>query len=215
MTLVEHQFYKFYKYEKGLKLGNSADTDHNGVKDEYVSTLENVVIPSFVEGYKVIRTGYKSLRNLPNLLTAFIPKTIEHMEGDTFVYCYKLHTVIFEENINLKTIEHYTFYHTNISSVVFPSSVKSIRYRSFYGCKNLKVVSIPNFLYSNVTNMFENAAENVSIFVPSNYPHDNFAERKVTKVLPSFHGIKRHSQANCRRTLPLIPIYILTMISNQ
>lgn len=200
MTFVYHQIYNFYKFGNGLIIGNSTDVVHNGIKDEYVSTIEHIIIPSHVGIYKVIRTGYRCMRGLLNVQTAFIPNTITYMAGDTFTHCLKLHTVTFEENSALKIMNQYTFYETNLTTITFPSSVKNITHSTFYNCDNLKSVVIPNFLYTDYTNTFELAAENILILVPSNYPHDEFGGRSVTKILPAYRGKQiLCTKQKCRR----------------
>ena len=188
MVSLDHQTFIFVIYKNGVQLGTGENIDHNGVKDEAVETIEDAVIPSRVGGLTVIKTGYKCLRNLPNLQTAFIPKTIEEIAGDLFVYCRKLHTITFEDNSRVKTMDYLIFYDTNITRLTFPPHVERIGHHSFYNCTYLEYVIITSFLNSNETDMFERASQNAKIFVPSNYPYKTFGGRNVTKILAAYNG---------------------------
>ena len=216
MTFVDHQIYNFYKINNGLVLGDSSSNIHNGIKDEYVSTIEHLIIPSHVGIYKVIMTGYRCLRDLPNVQTAFIPKTITFMDGDTFVNCYKLHTVTFEENSALKTMNQYIFYQTNLTTITFPPSVKNISYSSFYNNKYMKSIVIPGFLYTSYANVFEGVPENILILVPKNYPFDEFGGRNVTKILPEYTGKPQMcTQPKCRRISSNIAASIIVLLTHM
>ena len=157
----------FVSYSRGVQLGDESDKDHNGVKDE---AIEHVVIPSRVKGLPVIKLGFRCFKSLLNLLTAFIPNTIELMRTDCFQYCQKLHNITFEKNSRLSTFHLYLFYSTNISYFTFPPSAATIGDYSFFDCKNLKHLVIPNFLSSNATKMFNYVSLDLEILVPINYP---------------------------------------------
>ena len=179
----------FQEYETGLKLGGEyEDYDHNGVLNSSDDSLVEAIIPAYVNDKKVICIGYKALRNLTNLETAFIPRTVKTMFGDTFVYCYKLTTVIFEENSELEKITLYTFYCTGIHTITFPSTVKTIGSRCFYNCTNLKSIIIPGYLECNESDAFEGVTQEVKIYVPTDYMWDTFGGKPVIKILPPPNG---------------------------
>ena len=203
----------FQKYQHGLQLGIGNDTDHNSVLDDKVNTLTEAIIPSHVQNKPVIRFSYKALRNIPNLEIAFIPRTVREIRGDTFLRCYKLTTVVFEENSEIEFFTWYIFYETNISTITFPSSAAFIDYKSFYKCKNLKNVIILGFLHSNATDLFEGAAENISIYVPSNYPWNEFGGRSVIKIMPEYVKRRYTTMIPAQMNLPHITFFtVLTLI---
>ena len=127
MTLVDHPTFYLYKTSNYITVGNHSG-EHNGIKPEFVETLQDAVIPSYVNGIKVTVLSYMCFRFIPNLLTAFIPSTITKIDADLFIHCTKLHTVIFEDNSNLITMYHYAFYNTAITSLTLPIKLKTIRY---------------------------------------------------------------------------------------
>ena len=193
----------FTEYKTGLQLGTSENIDHNGVLSNAVSTL--------VQAF--IRFGYKALRNLPNLEFAFISRTIRELNGDTFVYCYKLRTVVFEEHSELEAMSYYIFYSSGIQSITFPSSVKTLDFRSFYNCTSLQSIIITGMLYSDDNTIFEMVTQRIKIYVPSNYKWESFGGKAVMKLLPPYYDrpycqtCKHHSLL-----LPTIHVTILIMI---
>ena len=207
-----NETFLFQQYQNDYQLGTGNDVDHNGVLDGKVDNIIEAIIPSIVNKKKVIRIAYKALRNVPNLQSVFIPRTIKEIRGDTFLYCHKLTTVVFEENSELKIIKWYTFYETNISSITFPSSVVSIDYKTFYKCTNLKSVFILGFLFSNYTDLFEEASKNVNVYVPINYPWDNFGGHNVIKLLPDYHKQILHFTCKQRLLFHNLPFIHLTII---
>ena len=130
---------------------------------------------------------------------AFIPRTIRELKGDTFVYCYKLTTVIFEDDSDIQNLAHYTFCCSNIINIIFPSSAKTISSKSFAGCKNLKSITITGFLLSSNKDIFEDAASDIKIYVPINYPSNQFGERSVIKNLPAYYPTLNH--LTCKQAL--------------
>ena len=202
-----HETFVFCEYNSGLQLGTGHGDDHNGVISTKVDTLVEAVIPSYINDKTVIRIGYRALRNLPNLQTAFIPKTIREMDGDVFVFCHSLTTVIFEENSELEIMRQYIFYETGIYNVIFPSSVKYLGVKCFFNCKNLKSVVITGFLECNHTDTFEKTPQTVKIYVPSNYEWDTFGDRSVIKILPAYQSTSPYN--SCKQTFIQIPkLYI-------
>ena len=194
--VIEHEIYRFRVYiGTELQLGYldpvEGYVDHNGVRSEWVDKLENAIIPSEVDKKKVINLAYKSFRQLPNLKTVFIPNTIKTIAADTFFNCYKLTSVTFEENSQLEQLSGYSFCSTNISSIIFPSTLVTTGGDAlFYNCSNLHTVVIQSFLSTNSTTTFTASPSTISILVPENYPFDTFGKREVIKALPRYPSIK-------------------------
>ena len=130
-STLYHEIYNFnfLPNSSDLFLGSQIDGEYrsgNGVKSAWIDKLIDVVIPSYVNGKKVVVLGYKCFREVPNIQTAFIPRTIKSIEGDTFLGCTKLTTVTFEDNSELEFIDRYNFYQTNLCSITFPPSLRMI-----------------------------------------------------------------------------------------
>ena len=191
----ETEFFLFSLYSGDkLQLGvppvSNSDLDyaaHNGVKEEKADTLVDALIPSYVNGKKVTQLCYRCLSKLNNLKSVFIPNTIKTINGDTFLGCFKLNKVIFEENSKVRRITQYTFYSTAITTITFPPSlVETIGDSMFYNCTQLHTIAIQSFFHINQTSAFSHAPENIRILVPKNYPKDNFGGKPVIRSLPDY-----------------------------
>ena len=69
-----------------------------------------------------------------------IPSFIKRIRPQSFQKCTKLHSIEFEENSQLTTIEENAFTSTSIRNISFPSSVVSIGIFSFSYCKCIQKV---------------------------------------------------------------------------
>lgn len=114
--------------------------DYNGwmvtLKDEYLETVTDIVIPSSYEGKPVIYV--LGFNNATNLESVTIPSTVEFISG--FNRCEKLEKITFKEGAQVEAIMG--FYNcTSLKSVVIPKSVTIIGESSFCGCTSLESVT--------------------------------------------------------------------------
>ena len=207
----EHDMFIFTLYYNNLQIGKNNDDYHNAVKDEFVESLTDLIIPSHYNGKKVIRVGYRAFSCLPNLLSAFVPNSIIEIRGDMFLKSEKLNTITFEDNSKVENLELYTFFETNISQITIPSSVKTLNRRNFYNCKHLHTVIFLGIAYSDYNDVFEECNEDLRILVPLNYPNDSFGGRIVIKTMPYFASFKKTSCSH-RAINFVIYFHILTNI---
>ena len=84
----------------------------------------DVVIPSKIDGKKVIRIGIGAFSDYSSLTSVSIPDSVTDIENSAFYNC------------------------TSLTSVSIPDSVTSIGDRAFYDCNSLTSVSIPDSVTS-------------------------------------------------------------------
>ena len=210
--LSNESMFVYKNYFGKIQIGTDFDDYHNGIKDEFLHNITDLIIPSYYNGTKVIKIGYRSFSRLPNLLSAFIPNSIKEIRGDIFLECYNLNNVVFEDNSKVEYIELYAFYYTNITQITIPSSVKTIYRKAFASCYKLQTVVFIGITTTDDSNIFENCTESLRVLVPLNYPHQTFGGRNVIKTISSFNGNQNPSHFH-RALTNIISLNILLYIS--
>ena len=86
-----------------------------------------------------------------NVSSVFIPATVTSIGNGAFSYCRFLATVTFAEGSQLKSIGASAFFgseyeHPIFTEIKIPDSVETIGSRAFYGCRNLKRITLPSAL---------------------------------------------------------------------
>lgn len=93
-----------------------------------------------------IRSGITSIY-LPNTITDFYDKNnvIGDIRTDTFKWCENLHTVTFEQGINLPVVPGYMFYSCNeLQNITLPQSTTQVLDYAFAYCKKLSTANLQN-----------------------------------------------------------------------
>ena len=115
--------------------------DYNGwmvtLKDEYLETVTDVVIPSTYEGKKVI--DVRGFNDAVKLTSVTIPSTVQSIYF-AFDNCPKLEKVIFKADSQLEGILGFSNC-TSLKSIVIPKSVTILGDGSFYNCTSLESVT--------------------------------------------------------------------------
>ena len=112
------------------------------------------------------RIGANMFREMTNLQSIILPKSVDYIGSSAFSNCSNLKKVIIHEGV--KTIEVSAFYYCNsIDSITIPNTVHTIGENAFGLCSNLRSVELPQNLTSigNSTFMFCNSLQ--SIVIPS------------------------------------------------
>ena len=137
------------------------------LKDEYRTTVTDVVIPSSYEGITVYEvTGFDNAVNLESvtfpdtikyisgfsgctsLKSVVIPKSVKGLSGSTFYNCTSLESVTFENGSQLSYIDRSNcFANTKIKSITLPEGLTFIGAGTFSNCKDLTSIFIPNSVY--------------------------------------------------------------------
>ena len=117
---------------------------------EYLQQMESASIP---EG--VTKIAYGAFDSSIKLQRITIPASVIHIEGKAFSGCQGMTEVIWAENTQLETIGEHAFGGcTSLLNIDVPEKVKSIGFRAFRDCLNLRYINIrpENRYYSNDVN---------------------------------------------------------------
>ena len=190
--------------EKGFIIGDGSQKYENnvvklsnGIKSEYVNTIEAIIVPRTHNSIKIYRLEYRCFSKLPKLKKAFVPNTITELGGDTFLYCYSLESVVFEENMKLKSLSYYTFRYTNLTFIDIPSSIIELREYTFARIPNLQVIYVHSYIKKISSYLFNNTnTANLKIFAPKDYPNATILGLPILKVLNSYK--KQKTKCLCK-----------------
>jgi len=108
----------------------------------YVDCGKDVVVPSRIDGHKVVAIETGAFANCSNLVSVLFPETIERLGDDVFHGCDSLETVL------------------------FPDTELSIGSNLFWGCNSLRNISLPR-LDAALLDVFGTAASGVTNVVLS------------------------------------------------
>ena len=126
----------------------------------------DIIIPTFVDGKKVTTIGEfafnkKSVKaiefgmyvdtikkgafaEVTDLEELVIPASIKHI-GESFIANSSVTKVTFAKNSRIENIESMAFSMAdNLTTVIFPAGLKTLKYRTFFGNEKLNAVYIPN-----------------------------------------------------------------------
>ena len=127
----------------------------------HCNLLKNVY---FENASKLKIIGIEAFYGCEKLEEITIPKSVVEIKSSNYVYgsadgafegCTSLQTVIFENGINLKKLDHSIFsYCTSLTNIIIPETVEYIGHGAFKEC-NLRGITIP----SNVEYIGESAFE--------------------------------------------------------
>ena len=95
-----------------------------GFKDG--SSVEDLVIPSEIDGKPVVAIGNEAFRNKQTLKSVSIPSTVAAIGDKAFYYCLSLTSATFAMGSQLTSIGEWGFRNTGITSIEIPSSVTTI-----------------------------------------------------------------------------------------
>lgn len=154
----------------------------------------DITIPPTIEyagkHYTVVRIGNQAFNNadkmtsisLPNTITSIgkdafdncdklyditLPSSVKTIEASAFAYCYNLKNVSLNEG--LETIENQAFYNccNALTSIILPSTLKSIGYQAFQSCSQLKTIRIPNSVTSIGYGLFSGCSTLTNVTLPA------------------------------------------------
>ena len=83
-----------------------------------------VVVPSEIDGKKVVEIGQLTFANNKDVEGIVIPDTVERISDSAFANCENLKYVVLSKN--LKAIEEGTFINTGIKEITFPATLSDI-----------------------------------------------------------------------------------------
>ena len=140
-----------------------------GIIISYKGTGSEVVIPSEIDGFKVIAIADNAFSDNSQLTSVTIPDTIISMGIGAFSNCQNLTDVVFEQNSQLSAIGESAFSGcSGLTNIIIPNSVTSIDVYAFNGCSGLTNIIIPNSVTSIGNLAFSNCTGLTSITIPNN-----------------------------------------------
>lgn len=105
----------------------------------------DIVIPEYIDGYKVTSIGNYAFSNRSNITSIVIPESVTSIGDYAFHWCSGLTEVVIPNSVT--SIGDYAFYWcANLTSIVIPDSVTSIGDFAFENCCSITSIVVPNKL---------------------------------------------------------------------
>ena len=171
------------------------DADGNAIITGYTGNETDVVIPSTVDGYTVIKIKENAFENCTSLKSIEIPDSVKTINGYTFNGCSFLTDVKIPDSVtsiewsafrdcsslryikipnSVTNIGNYAFGGcTSLVSIVIPDGVTAIKDNTFKDCTSLKSVKIPDSVTSIMANSFSNCKNLTTIVIPASVTNIN------------------------------------------
>ena len=114
---------------------------------KYNGNDNDVVIPSEIDGKKVIRIASRAFRDCYSLESLTIPNSVTSIGDSAFSECIRLTSLTIPNSVT--SIGHSAFYDCNsLESLTIPYSVTSIGISVFCFCNSLTSLTIPDSVTS-------------------------------------------------------------------
>ena len=129
-------------------------------------TDRELIIPEFIDNYKVTAIGTSAFRDCLSFSSLKIPNTVEHIYAFAFYGCESLAKVVMSDSVVI--IGKWAFaWCESLVSVTISNSVKLIPERAFYYCRSLTNLSIGNSVESIDEYAFEGCASLMELTIPN------------------------------------------------
>ena len=150
------------------------------------------------------RISSNTFREMNNLRTVILPKSIDYVGDYAFYRCNNLISVKMWKGVN--TIDNYVFQECrNLKNVELPEGLLSIGYSAFSQCENLESIILPSTLKAIGSSIFQNCSNLKSIVLPDeikvieNYSF-GWCYNLESVVLPSkLNRIDYYAFASCNK----------------
>jgi hypothetical protein len=158
----------------------------------YYGSSEDLVIPSYIDGYVVYSIGQMAFSDCSFLKSVTMPNTLQYIGNGAFKNCTSLSSVTidygvfsigaaaFSNCVSLTSIslpESVAYINsgafsgcTNLVSVIIPDIVVEIRDQTFLNCRNLSTLIIPDGISSIGWMSFSNCTNLTAIYFEGNAP---------------------------------------------
>ena len=129
------------------------------------SVTGELIIPDFINGYRVIGIVDYAFRNCQNISSVVIPPSIDKIREGTFYGCTQLASVSIPNSIS--SIGAWAFADCkSLKNISIPGSVNKIGVRCFSGCSSLIALSLPNSINALAPNTFDGCTSLTSLTIP-------------------------------------------------
>ena len=129
------------------------------------SVTGELIIPDFINGYRVIGIVDYAFRNCQNISSVVIPPSINKIREGTFYGCTQLVSVSIPNSIS--SIGAWAFADCkSLKNISIPGSVNKIGVRCFSGCSSLIALSLPNSINALAPNTFDGCTSLTSLTIP-------------------------------------------------
>ena len=160
-------------------------------------TDENITVPEFVDGNRVISVDSFAFRRNESLKSISLPDSVDYIGAEAFAWCRNLCSISFNgvihiserafmgcdslvsahvgEKLNIMGKKAFA-YCPSLESIILPDSLETLGASAFDGCRNLRAVVLPNSLKSLENGTFYACCNLNSINIPENLGYvDEFA----------------------------------------
>ena len=147
--------FQYEKYERYITI-----TKYNG-------SAENVIVPSTIDGTKVMIIEQDAFRECASLKNVEIPNTVIYIGCYAFYNCENLQKITIPDSI--QDIGNFTFYNCkSLQKITIPDGVEDIGLYTFYNCKSLQSITMPDSVESIGAYAFYNCKSLQSMKIPNN-----------------------------------------------
>ena len=128
---------------------------------------ESIIIPAYINGYKVSTIGEYCFQGCENLKYIIMPNTVTKIDDVAFYECTYLQDFTIPESVT--TIGHAAFSWTSIEKIYISKNVKNISINPFIECQDLTEINVDpdNKYYCDVDGVLFNKDKTELIAYPS------------------------------------------------
>ncbi len=148
----------------------------------------DLVIPSTLGGYPVVRIGRYAFEQCYGLTSITIPNSVTSIEEYAFRACTKVSAMVIPDSVTsigkrifeystglesvtigngITTIPHGTFYACHkLTTIIWGDNIKTIGTSAFYNCKSLTSIAIPEGVTTIENSTFYNCKALTSVVIP-------------------------------------------------
>ena len=177
---------------KALMVGTNSSTENCNAPIN--KSIENVIIPKYVQGYTTTAIGTWAFRNGNNIKTITIPSTIIEIFTDAFAHLESLVSFKIQKKSSLARIHRGFLYNTKVTDIELPPTVSTIGVYSFGKGIFQSLTYCGKYQFTEKT-LFE-ATEGFDgdpykppdhIFISSNYLFDSFGKATNLEISSFCH----------------------------
>lgn len=149
--------------------------DSGVVLTKYIGEDKVVVIPSKIEGRKIIKVE-RTFYNNTTIEKVVLPEGLTVVGEQTFFGCTNLKNVILPDSV--QTIDNYAFAYCGLSEIILPINAHYINEGAFMGCNNLTAIESHALPFSE---------DNIALFIGQRAFENSKIRAIKTSFTPSYY----------------------------